>query len=172
MSAPELSRMVKVRALPSGAMTVEASEAERAALAARFGVTAIHALEASVSFDEADGAVLAEGTLRATIEQPCAIAVEDFTYEVEEPISLRFVPSGSQREYAPDEEIELTGEELDEIEFEGEAIDLGEAIAQTLGLAIDPYREGPDADAARKAGLVSSEEASGPFAALATLKKQ
>jgi len=48
---------------------------------------------------------------------------------------------------------------------------LGEAAAQTLGLAIDPYRVGSAAEEARKAGLVSSEQASGPFAALATLRK-
>ena len=52
---------------------------------------------------------------------------------------------------------------------------LGEAIAQTLALAIDPYREGPDADEARKkAGIVSDEDhaPSGPLAeALAGLKK-
>ena len=48
-------------------------------------------------------------------------------------------------------------------------------MAQTLALAIDPYREGPDADEARKkAGIVSDEDhaPSGPLAeALAGLKK-
>jgi hypothetical protein len=45
--------------------------------------------------------------------------------------------------------------------------DLGEAVAQTLGLAIDPYAEGPNADAARKAaGIVAEGEQDGPMAAL------
>ncbi|MEZ5681693.1 MAG: DUF177 domain-containing protein [Erythrobacter sp.] len=175
MSEFELIRLVKPRALPAGVMTVEADEAERAALAKRFGVTAIHALTAAVDFDTRDDAVLANGSLKATIEQPCAITREDFTYEVEEPLALRFVPEGSTPEYAPDEEIELDSEDLDEIEYEGEAFDLGEAIAQTLALSVDPYREGPGADEARKeAGIVSDEdeEPSGPLAeALAALKK-
>ena len=173
MSELELTRPVKPRALPAAAMTVEADEAERAALAKRFGVTAIHALTAKVEFDTKDDAVLANGSLSASIEQPCAITQEDFTYEVNEPLALRFVPAGSTPAYAPDEEIELDSEDLDEIEFEGEAFDLGEAIAQTLALAIDPYREGPNADTARKeAGIVSDEDApSGPLAeALAALK--
>ncbi len=174
MSAPELSRLVKPRALPAEPMVVEASEEERAALAKRFAVTSIPALTAKVEFGTRDETVLANGTLTATIEQPCAVTREDLTYEVEEPLALRFVPAGSLPEQAPDEEIELDSEDLDEIEYEGDAFDLGEAIAQTLALAIDPYREGPGADEARrKAGIVSDEEQAprGPLAeALAALK--
>lgn len=174
-SAPELSRLVKPRALPGEPLVIEASEAERAALAERFGITAIPALTATVDFDTRDGAVLASGTLTATIEQPCAITGEELTYDAEEALALRFVPAGSLPEHTPDEEIELDSEDLDEIEYEGDAFDLGEAIAQTLALAIDPYREGPDADEARKkAGITSDEDQapSGPLAeALAALKK-
>ncbi len=174
MSRPELSRLVKPRALPAGPMVVKASEAERAALAERFGVTSIPALTATVEFGTKDDVVLANGTLTATIEQPCAVTREDLTYDVEEPLALHFVPAGSLPDYAPDEEIELDSEDLDEIEYDGETFDLGEAIAQTLALAIDPYREGPDADEARrKAGIESDEEQapSGPLAeALAALK--
>jgi uncharacterized metal-binding protein YceD (DUF177 family) len=168
MSAPELSRPVKPRALPAGPLTVDAGETERAALAARFGVTAIPALTATVDFGTKDDAVLAEGTLAATITQPCAVTREELSYDVSEPLMLRFVPAGSVPDYAPDED-------LDQIEYEGDAFDLGEAIAQTLALAIDPYREGPGAkEARRKAGIVSDEEQapSGPLAeALAALKK-
>ena len=175
MSAPELSRPVKPRALPAGPLTVDAGETERAALAARFGVTAIPALTATVDFGTKDDAVLAEGTWAATITQPCAVTREELSYDVIEPLMLRFVPAGSVPDYAPDEEIELDAEDLDQIEYEGDAFDLGEAIAQTLALAIDPYREGPGAEEARrKAGIVSDEEQapSGPLAeALAALKK-
>ena len=175
MSAPELSRPVKPRALPAGPLTVDASETERATLAERFGVTAIPALTATVDFGTKDDAVLAEGTLAATITQPCAVTREELSYDVSEPLMLRFVPAGSVPDYAPDEEIELDAEDLDQIEYEGDAFDLGEAIAQTLALAIDPYREGPGAEEARRrAGIVSDEEQapSGPLAeALAALKK-
>ncbi|WP_370190967.1 DUF177 domain-containing protein [Qipengyuania sp.] len=175
MTAPELSRLVKPRALPPEPLVVEASEEERAALAKRFAVTSIPALTAKVELGTKDEAVLASGTLSATIVQPCAVTREDLSYDVEEVLALRFVPAGSLPEHAPDEEIELDSEDLDEIEYEGDAFDLGEAIAQTLALAIDPYREGPGADEARKkAGITSDEEQapSGPLAeALAKLKK-
>ncbi|MBX7459214.1 DUF177 domain-containing protein [Qipengyuania sp. 1NDH17] len=171
----ELVRLVKPRALPAGTMEVETNEAERAALAKRFGITAIHALTAKVDFSEKDDAVVASGTFSATLEQPCAVTRDDFTYDISEDFSLRFVPAGRLGEYEEDAEFELTEEDLDEIEYEGETFDLGEAIAQELGLAIDPYREGPDADAMREeAGIESDEDRkpSGPLAeALAALKK-
>ena len=175
MSATELSRLVKPRALPAEAMTITADTTEREALAKRFGVTAVPALAAHIEFATDEDAVLVNGKLLATIQQPCAITGEELTYEVEEPLVLRFVPAGSLPAHAPDEEIELDSEDLDEIEYEGETFDLGEAIAQTLALAIDPYREGPGADEAREtAGIVSDEDKapSGPLAeALAALKK-
>lgn len=169
--ASELSRPIRVRHLPAGQVTIQANDIERAALAARFGVTAIHALIARMSLEQEGEAIRAAGTLTAEIEQPCAVSGEQLSYTAEEDITLRFVPAGASRAYNPDEEIELTAEDLDEIEYEGENIDLGEAAAQTLGLAIDPYRVGSAAEVARKEGLVSSEQASGPFAALAALRK-
>ena len=84
-------------------------------------------------------------------------------------IALRFVPLGSIAH--SDDEIELDDAACDEIEYEGTAFDLGEAVAQTLALAIDPFAEGPNAEAARKAAGLSDESSSGPFAALAALRK-
>ena len=172
--ANELIRLVKPRALPAGTMEIEATPEERAALAERFGVTAIHSLTARADFEQKDGAILATGTLEAEIEQPCAVTRDDFTYSVAEPFSLNFVPAGRMGEYEEDAEFELTEEDLDEIEYDGETFDLGEAIAQELGLSIDPYREGPGADEAREdAGIESDEDRqpSGPLAeALAALK--
>ena len=82
---------------------------------------------------------------------------------------MRFVPPPGA--ITPDEEIELTAEDCDEIEYEGTAFDLGEALAQTLALAIDPFAEGPNADAFRAQHGLDGETPTGPFAALAALKK-
>jgi hypothetical protein len=59
---------------------------------------------------------------------------------------------------------------LDIVFHDGAAIDIGEAIAQTLALALDPYPRAPDAEAALKEAGVKSEAEAGPFAALAALK--
>ena len=57
---------------------------------------------------------------------------------------------------------------------EEERAEIGEAVAQTLLLALDPYPRSPAAEAAlREAGVKSEEEASveaSPFAALKGLK--
>lgn len=166
MSGPELTRMIRHKPLPAGAVEVVASEAERAALARRFGITAIDRLVARIELAGDGKAVSAEGTLEADLVQPCAVSGEDFPVTVREDIALRFVPAGSVPD-APDIEIELADEDLDEIEYEGDMFDLGEAVAQSLALAIDPYAEGPNADAARKAaGIVPEGEQDGPLAAL------
>jgi uncharacterized metal-binding protein YceD (DUF177 family) len=70
-----------------------------------------------------------------------------------------------------DEEIELGPEDCDVVFFDGAAIDLGTAIADTLALSIDPYPRSAAADAALKEAGVLTEEQAGPFAALAALKK-
>jgi len=170
---PELTRMVKARPLPAEPVVIEASEAERAALAARFGLGAVHSLRAEVALDQKPRAIRATGRLKAQIMQPCAVSDEDFPVTIDEAVDLRFVED-SGRAMTEDEalEIELEADDCDEIAFTGEMFDLGEAVAQTLGLAIDPYAEGPGADAARKAaGIVAEGEQDGPMAAmLAALK--
>lgn len=168
----ELTRMIKARPLPAGAVVIEASEAERAALALRFGLGAVESLRAEVMLEQKPRAIRATGRLRAAIMQPCAISGEDFPVTIDEPVDLRFIEE-NQRPATPDEEIELEADDCDEIEFAGDMFDLGEAVAQTLGLAIDPYAEGPGADAARAAaGIVQEDEVRGPLAdLLAGLKK-
>jgi uncharacterized metal-binding protein YceD (DUF177 family) len=162
----ELSRMIKTRPLPAGPVVIEATEAERAALAGRFGLGAIASLRAEIGLEQKPRAIRATGRLTASIMQPCAVSGEDFPVTIDEPVDLRFVEE-HQRPATEDEEIELEADDCDEIEFAGEMFDLGEAVAQTLGLAIDPYAEGPNADAARKAaGIVQEGEQDGPLAAL------
>ena len=81
---------------------------------------------------------------------------------------LRFVPE--PRTAGGDEEFELSADELDTLFHDGQAIDLGAAIADSLALGLDPYPRSPNAEEAlREAGVISEEEA-GPFAALAALK--
>ncbi|GMM93513.1 YceD family protein [Qipengyuania sp. MTN3-11] len=171
MSEPgEFTRMVRSDALPARPLTVTANEAERLALARRFGLPAIHALEAQVSFSPDGEGVRAEGTLAASFDQLCAVSGDPFGNTLDEPLGLLFVPS-PEKIFDPEEEIELADDELDEIAFEGREFDLGEAIAQSFALSIDPYAEGPDAAAARREAGLLDEAAAGPFAALAALKK-
>lgn len=177
MNATELSRPTRARQLPADPVIIEASEEERAALAKRFGLPRIDSLRAEVTLAEGGKAVLATGMLEAAIVQNCAVSHEEFDVAIHEPLALRFVEEGTIPAALSEDdeiEIELSADDCDEMEFSGEMFDLGEAIAQSLGLAIDPYAIGPDADAVRKdAGIVQEgEQADGPLAAaLAALKK-
>jgi uncharacterized metal-binding protein YceD (DUF177 family) len=175
VTTPELSRLIKTRPLPGEVIVIEATAAERAALAERFGLCAIAALRAEVALEARPKAIRAKGRLTAAVTQPCAVSGEDFAVAIDTPLDLRFIEASAHAAPAGDEalEIELAADDCDEIEYTGEMFDLGEAVAQSLGLAIDPYAEGPDADAARRAaGIVKEGEQLGPLAdLLAAFKK-
>jgi uncharacterized metal-binding protein YceD (DUF177 family) len=167
VTAPELSRLVDLRQVIASPVTVEATEGERTALARRFALVRIDRLKAEVVLEVDGEAINGKGQLRAAIVQSCAVSGDDLPVSIDEPLALRFVPEREVTEV----EIELRESELDEIPFTGTAFDLGEAVAQSLALAIDPYAVGPEAERVRTEAGLLDQAASGPFAALAALRK-
>ncbi|MEY4159759.1 MAG: hypothetical protein RLZZ136_380 [Pseudomonadota bacterium] len=163
----EFSRMGDIRVITTAPIELVASADERKALARRFDLVAIDRLEAVVALERNGTIVTATGRLSAAIVQSCAVSGEDLPVTINEPLAFRFAPEGQPM--TPDEEIELDEEACDEIPYSGTAFDIGEAVAQSLILAVDPYATGPHAEATRAAGILG-EAASGPFAALAALK--
>jgi Large ribosomal RNA subunit accumulation protein YceD len=168
--APEFSRVVDVRHIDTAPMRLVANSEECAALAVRFGLNAIAKFTVEITLAHDKPAILAKGILRANIIQSCAISSEDLPVTIHEKINLRFVPAEALT-YGPDEEIEISADDCDEIPFDGGRFDLGEELAQTLAMLIDPFATGPAADNVREKGLLISEAANGPFAGLAGLKK-
>lgn len=168
-AAPEFSRIYRIDTIGERPRTVEieANEAERAALARRFGLISIARLAGSAAIAKAAGGVKASGHISASVEQNCVATGDAVPATIDEPFELKFVVPDN----APEpEEVELNVDELDIVEYDGQAVDLGEALAQTLALALDPFPRSPNADAIlRKAGVISEEQA-GPFGALAGLK--
>ncbi len=150
---------------------LNATEPEREALATRLGLVGIERMEAHCALDRvagaAPGAIRARGRIKAALTQSCVASGEPLPAYVDEAFELHFQ---SEPDRVPDDEIELSGDELDVIFHDGSAIDLGEAIADTLALSLDPYPRGPNAEVALKEAGVISEEHAGPFAALAALK--
>jgi uncharacterized metal-binding protein YceD (DUF177 family) len=146
-----------------------ADEAERASVAGRLGLQSLQRLDAHVCLDRDGAKVRAKGRLRASLEQSCVATGEPVPEHVDEPFEILFVPEpGDSR---ADEEVELAPEDCDTVFYDGAAIDLGTAIADTLALSIDPYPRSAGAEAALRNAGVLSEEQAGPFAALAKLKK-
>lgn len=146
-----------------------ADETERTAVQERLHLLGLERLEAHVVLHRSGEVVRAEGRVKARLDQACIASGDAIPASVDEAFSLAFVPAPKARE--PEAEVELSEAELDTIFHDGQQIDLGDAIVDTLGLALDPYPRGPAADTALKEAGVLSEEEAGPFAILAKLKR-
>ena len=145
-----------------------ADEAERAAIAKRLGLPSVDRLEAHVTLAKTGNVVRASGRLGASLDQNCVVTNEPVPAHIDEPFEMVFMPEPA--ETSPDEEIELGESDCDVVFYDGAAIDLGTAIADTLALGLDPYPRSAGADAALKEAGVLTEEQASPFAALAKLK--
>lgn len=165
-AGPEFPHVIDLRYLEEKPLELIPDAAQRAALARRFSLVSIHAMQANLTLVRDGQAVVAKGRLRAQVVQSCAVSAEDLPTSIDEPLHLRFLPESALE---AQEEQELSAEDCDEIFYEGTSFDLGEAVAQSLALAIDPFAVGPEAEKVRASGLLGAENTS-PFAALAALK--
>jgi len=170
MTSPEFSRPVRIDTLGEGprALSIEADETERNALARRFGLVAVEALSAEAELVRKGDEVRAAGRLRARVVQSCVATAEPIAADLDEPFEIVFRPQIDSAR--TDEEVELSESEMDVVFYDGSAVDMGEAVAETLSLSLDPYPRIADAEDRLKAAGVKSEEEAGPFGALAGLR--
>ena len=148
---------------------LSADEHERRRIADRLNLNSLDRLDAHVTLDRKGDIVRARGRLKAILRQSCVVTGDPVDANADEPFDMYFLPEPSSS--SPDEEIELRESDCDVVFHDGSSIDLGEAIADTLGLSLDPYPRSPGAEAALKEAGVLTEEQAGPFAALAALKR-
>jgi uncharacterized metal-binding protein YceD (DUF177 family) len=148
---------------------ITAGQDERKAIAERFGLLSLDRLEAHVVLERDGKRVRAEGRIRGALEQACVATGEPVAQAVDEPFEILFLPEPQAAN--SDEEIELSQEECDMVFYDGSAIDLGSALADTLALAVDPFPRSAGAEAALREAKVLSVSQAGSFAALAKLKK-
>ncbi len=170
----EFSRIIDIESTPKdGAhFDITADGNERKALARRLGIIAVERLEAALDLCPlgAGATVAVTGRFAADIVQACVVSLEPVRSHVAAPIALRFAPpAGPTREVV----VEPEGEDPPDPLIDG-AIDLGEAVAEQLAMAIDPYPrlekaeidnrwyEAPPLDTDSD----NLESAGGPFAAL------
>jgi hypothetical protein len=138
----ELTRLIGLSKIDRTGVdiVVRATSEECAALAARMAVPAIGSLECFYRLTaEGNGAtIFARGRLRAQVTRVCVISAEDFETSIDDEFEIRFVPAGTETD-DPDPDLP------DEIPYQGDTIDLGQAAAEQLGLALDPYPRMPGA---------------------------
>lgn len=157
---PEFSRVIKLSDIGSASRPerIEAQPAERAALAERFALASLDRLTADLTVRREAAGVRVKGRIQADAAQICAVSAEPVPAAIDEPVDLLFASDSPT--VRPDEEIELAAADLDIVPLDGEAVDIGEAVAQSFGLALDPYPRAPEAVlAAARAKLLSEEEA-------------
>ena len=170
-SVGPLSRPFSVAQLPARGtnVTVEASPAEREALARDLDLPAINSLTARLHVTGSPARVHVRGTIRASIVQTCVVTLEPFESELDEEVEVSFrAPLEGEREFGSGEEIEVDPDAPDELL--GDRIDLGAITAEFLALGLDPYprKPGVEFEAAETEG---AENEGSPFAALARLRK-
>jgi len=157
---PELSRPFPLTRLGHGIdIIVNAKPEECEALAQRMGVPAIARL--TCKFDLVPvptKRIRAIGRLETEVTQICVITLEAFESIVIEDFVVNFVPAGTESE-----ELDLDAE--DEIPYEGDTLDLGEATAEQLALALDPFPRKPGAE-------MPGEFTESPLTALAAVLRE
>jgi uncharacterized metal-binding protein YceD (DUF177 family) len=170
VTTPELSRPLLVDKISAGGVeeTLVASPDERKLVAERFGLLDLPKLEAQLSVAPARAAMFrVTGRMQADVVQQCVVTLEPLPAHIEQDIDVLFGdPQFLEPGDAPaplDAEAEETEHIIDGI------IDLGELVAQHLGVSLDPYP--------RKPGLAfveaeyGDDEGGRPFAKLAALTK-
>ena len=155
---------------------VEASEAERLALAQAYDLPAIASLTARLNLSKRGPVIRVAGTLKARLTQICVVTMEPFESEIADKIEM---------EYAPPAYVTEAWERLAQLEASGSTeeapeppdqivdgkIDLGALTAEALALALDPYPKKPGAAFEGPPDAAPDPEES-PFAVLARLKGQ
>ncbi len=169
VSANEFSHVVKLSEIGNHSRNIllTADEAARSGLMARFDLATLDSLEADVSLKPDGPDILVTGRFTAALAQYCIASNDPVPTLLNEAIHIRFIP---EPVVGGEIEIELAADDCDTMFQDGQTIDLGEAVAQSLALALDPYPRSPGAEKILTAAGVKSEDEVAPLGALASLK--
>jgi len=171
----ELSRPIRIKDLKKRItrLEVEASQAERRALAERFGLPDLASLTAAVSIERLarDRAVRVEGTLRARLTYMSVVSLEPFETAIEDRFSEVLI---SDAEIGHQTEVDLPPDDENMGVIEDGGFDLGEVISQNLSLLLDEHPRKPGEEEAPD-GVVwkdgdAEEEEENPFSVLAGIR--
>jgi hypothetical protein len=173
--AKPFSRVVRVDALPreGQVVTIEASPAERQALASFYQLPAIDALMATLRVEAwgGDGARVT-GAVHGALTQICVVSLEPFPATVEEAVDVRFAPQPAADSRPPEakemQTVSLDDEDEPDPVIDGK-IDLGALTAEFFALGLDPYPRKPGVMFEQNA---TSDPADSPFSALAQRDKR
>ena len=182
---PGFSRTVAVdRMAAVETLDIVADGAERAALARRFGLDSLDALTASVTLTKFGDRrrVRLSANFSADVVQSCVVTLEPVPSRIEDSFILVYDEDAGGATGA-EIVVLLKGQNSPE-PLAGNVIDVGEAVAEHLALALDPYPRAPGgklpalglasggADAGKEGDDTAGGVSESPFKELAKLRRK
>jgi uncharacterized metal-binding protein YceD (DUF177 family) len=180
----EFSRRLVVEPWPDEGMTVDVSAdaAERRSLAERFDLLEVRALRGHGRLERHGAELVLRGCLEADVVQECVVSLEPVPGRIRQPVERRYRLGGTgdaaRARFEPHGTVVLDDDEAEVEPVIGRRIDLGEAFAEELGLALEPYPRAPGVSALESDALGpyvsagSEDRPSKPFAALRQLQEK
>ena len=173
-----LARPLKVDEIKDGTTgEIAATKTEMDAIARLLQLVALKRLALSYRFDHRGaGRLRLTGQLQADVTQTCVVSLDPVESSLDIPLELEFWPASMVAELERNAGEEPASQGLldwPEPVVDGR-IDLGPVIYETLATALDPYpkRAGASFDWSQAGPDQAGEGPSGPFAALAALKRR
>jgi hypothetical protein len=161
---PEFSRPLPVAQIGMNetSRTIEATAEECARIAERLALPSLISLSATFRITRQAGGdeYLAQGRLQARAIRACVVSLDDFTEPTDIVFTIRFVTEETSEDEALEAPYDYE-EGPDEVLYENDTLDLGEAAVQEYALSLVPYPRKPGATLAE-----FSQEAANPFGAL------
>jgi uncharacterized metal-binding protein YceD (DUF177 family) len=143
---PEFSRLISIARIPPQGVEefLEAKPAEREGLAKRFDLISVKSLTAQLDVHPGvKQTITVTGSMHAEVIQRCIVTLEPVSALLDVDVVTHFIPAENHREGAGPPHAD---DMVDEFEvFSGGKIDLGETVAQYLGINLDPYPRKPGA---------------------------
>ncbi len=148
--APEFSRRVKLARIGAEPyyQRISATEDERAALTRRFDLVSLDRLDASVELIPnpiprailgCERTILLRADFEAAFAQRCTVTLDPVAGALAERFELLYGPPEAEETAS-----NLVGEDVAFEPIVGDAIDIGEAVAQEFSLALPPFPRSPE----------------------------
>lgn len=153
--------------------TVEADDAERAALARRFGLQSLDKLRAEMTILRLSDSkiVRIEGKIEGEAVQTCVVSLQGVPVEINAGFDSYFTEDGKEIFDEGDNfSIELEEEEGPDLVVHDGMLDLGELVAQYFSLELDPYPRAPGVSLAAQMTKLGGDTKNHPFDILKKLK--
>lgn len=155
-----------------GSYQIEASDKERASLAAWLDIPAVRAFHAELRLSrESTDTVAVTGTFRADVDLVCGVTLETFGETLSGTIEALFSKDASAPSAPAGGEVDIDLETDEPRPWTVQGVDLGALLAEELSLAVPDFPRKPDAELPADEIAPAKDERPNPFAVLAKLPR-